>query len=898
MRRRRNWLRGIATALSVLAGGAVAASATLPDSGVWVADPEEQFLLDVTIRQTRLGDGVRAYATPEGTCVLFGDFVTTLDLPIQVDLAKSTASGWAFHEENALHVDRNAATVKYHAGSEPLAPEAIRETPEGWCVDTTALGRWLGIAVKPVLSGSALVLQSKAKLPVELAIERQKRAAQIKPAKFDLKSLPQVRLPYRMWRAPALDFVVNAGVTYRAHDGVKVDRQSSVYAAGELAHLSYDAQISTDIRGKPSAIRVHAFRSDPEGGLLGPLKATHYGFGDVGGFDSRLTGMSVSGRGAVLTNRPLFAQTAFDRTRFEGELPSGWDAEIYRNGELLAFAKPNPSGRYVFEDVQLLYGENEVNIVLYGPQGQVRSRTEFVNVGQDNVPPGQTWYWAGANQPGRDMINLKKSDHSALPRAQAAVSVEHGIDERMSVGVLARTMLLDDERVTFVEGTVRRSVGAALVEVAAAGETSGGKAVRAQVLTKIGSVNVSAEAIAASAFHLRGEPAVTRKEVNLAIDAPIRIGRTVIPAHTNVSLRDEGRLGRSLEAAARLNAQIDRFNLAADLSYRKQLPNSGPAPPPDIIAGVIGAGRIGAVRVRGGAHWDVSPESRLRSIELTGYWSASDTVDWEAGAIWEGSAKRGIARVSHIRRFDALSLALTGEAATDGSVAVGLNVNFSLDPGHGFSMSRQPLANAGSIHARVYRDLNDNGARDPGEPFEKGALIAAGRRLSEKATDSEGTVLVGGLTPFLPTTVGIDESSLSDPMLVPKQALQVVVPRPGVPAEVEIGLSVGGDIEGALVKSGGLGLEGADVELIDASGKVVAVARTDLDGFFLFERVLYGTYRLRLTSETAVALGIPRDLSVTAVVNGGQPVARLGSIPIAAQRIAALDPGKGPTGSP
>ena len=35
-----------------------------------------QFLLDVHLRSLRLGDGVRAYQTPEGTCVVFGDFLT------------------------------------------------------------------------------------------------------------------------------------------------------------------------------------------------------------------------------------------------------------------------------------------------------------------------------------------------------------------------------------------------------------------------------------------------------------------------------------------------------------------------------------------------------------------------------------------------------------------------------------------------------------------------------------------------------------------------------------------------------------------------------------------------------------------------------------------------------
>ena len=51
----------------------------------------------------------------------------------------------------------------------------------------------------------------------------------------------------------------------------------------------------------------------------------------------------------------------------------------------------------------------------------------------------------------------------------------------------------------------------------------------------------------------------------------------------------------------------------------------------------------------------------------------------------------------------------------------------------------------------------------------------------------------------------------------------MVVPRPGVAAEIEIGLVGAGDIEGVLVKDDGSGFEGLDVELVDASGKVVAI---------------------------------------------------------------------------
>ena len=881
MARTGKWLGKAAALTAAACLTTMGAGAATPIGDGWAADPDEQFLLDVKLRQYRLGDGVRAYNTPEGTCVVFGDFLVTLDVPMKIDLTARKASGWAFKESNSISIDVAAGKVEYAGSSEALARGTIRETPEGWCVDSAALGRWFGLGVKPLTSGSVLVLESEAKLPVELAIERTNRAGSLHKAKFDMSTLPQVRLPYRMWRPPALDFVVSAGMTYRADNGVRVDRRTSVYAAGEIAHLSYDAQLATDQKGMPASLRMRAFRSDPDGQLLGPLQATHFGFGDVASLATRLSGSATTGRGAVVTNRPLVNPTSFDRTRFEGELPSGWDAELYRNGQLLAFARGDDRQRYVFDDVQLLYGENQFTIVLYGPQGQVRTRDELINVGQDNVPPGETWYWAGVNQPGRDLVALHQPQLSPFePRAQAAVSVEHGLDERTSAGVLARSMLLEDERVTFVEGSVRRSIGSALVEVGLARESSGGTAARAQLLAKFGSVNVSAEAVAANDFHLRGGRRTTVRDVRLAVDAPIRLGRTVIPAHADVQYTARPDGSSQLDAAARLSASIERFNLAAGVKYRQQYLANGPAPPPDVVADLIGTGRIGDVRVRGTTSFEVSPESRLRSAEISAYWSASDTADWEGALAYDGPQNRARARLSHIRRFSSMALAVTGEAASDGSVAVGFNLNFSLDPSRGLSLSRLPLAGAGSVRARVYRDLNDNGAADPGEPFEKGALVLAGSTAADKPTDSKGAVTIAGLTTYSPITVGIDQSSLSDPMLAPRKAVQVVVPRPGVAAEVEIGLVGAGDVEGAIVKNGGLGFEGLDLELVDSTGTVVATARTDYDGYFLFERAPYGTYSVRIAQKSAKAASVPQELSVSATVTDKQPVVRLGTIAV------------------
>lgn len=893
MGRIRNQGRSALLLLALASAGAIGAPASAPVDSQWVADPDDQFLLDVRIRQLRLGEGVRAYPTPEGTCVVFGDFLATLDVPMRIDLDAEQASGWAFKESNRIEIDRRAGTVRYGLQAEEFARKAVRDVPEGWCADTEALGRWFGIKVVPRTSGSALFLESEAKLPVELAVERHKRAAALKhKASLDLSRLPQVRLPYRMWRAPALDFVVSGGVTYRAATGTRVDRRAAVYAAGEIAHLSYNAQLTSDDKGRPQSVRLRAFRSDPDGGLLGPLDATHFEVGDVTAHSSRLLGAGINGRGLAVTNQPLFTPASFDRTRFEGELPAGWDAELYRNGQLLAFAQGGSDQRYSFEDVQLLYGDNQVDIVLYGPQGQIRTRTENVNIGQENVPSGKTWYWAGINQPGRDLLNFNNfASDPNRPKLQATVAAAHGIDTKTSVALLVQAVELEDERLTYVESSVRRSIGRALVEVSAARDDKGGTAARAQLLTKVGGVSLSAEAVVARNFRIEGRERRSLREGRLSADAPIKIGRTIIPAHANVRFSERSDGTSQLEAAMRLSSNINRFNLAGDLRYRRQAASSGTDPPAQLEASVIGSGRIGDVRLRGTGTWELQPEARLKTAELSAYWSASQSADFEAGIAYDASLHVARGRLTHIRRFSTMALSVTGEAASDGALALGFNLNFSLDSSRrGFHLSRQTLANAGAVHARVFRDLNDNGRRDLGEPFEKDALVTTGPRLAEQGTNERGEVLVAGLANYVPVAVGIDTSTLADPMLAPRKALQVVTPRPGVAVDVDIALVGAGDIEGAIVRDGGDGFEGLDVELLDSAGKIVATTRTDFDGFFLFERVAYGRYTLRLTAESARIAKLRQELGASAEVSGDAPVARMGPIRVTPAQQIALSP--------
>jgi len=72
----------------------------------------------------------------------------------------------------------------------------------------------------------------------------------------------------------------------------------------------------------------------------------------------------------------------------------------------------------------------------------------------------------------------------------------------------------------------------------------------------------------------------------------------------------------------------------------------------------------------------------------------------------------------------------------------------------------------------------------------------------------------------------------------------------------------------------------------------VATTRTDFDGFFLFERVAYGHYTIRLATESARVAKVNAALNAAAEISGEAPVARMGAIRVVpAQEIALIPRG-------
>ncbi|MEH6661089.1 MAG: carboxypeptidase-like regulatory domain-containing protein [Parasphingorhabdus sp.] len=851
----------------------------------WEASDDDALLFDLRSGSYRLGDGIRGYKTDSGICVDLADIIIAMDIPLRLDKKSRRATGWIFSESQTLIIDRDSATVQKVNTSKKLLPAQIRDVPEGWCVDVKSLSDWFAVDFIPDLSNALLTIESDTQLPFQRALERKEQAAKIRPRKsFDLSGLPQSSESYKFWRTPSVDAVVAAGGLRDKRSGQKFDLRYELFASGEVGKASFDARLSSDNDGVPESLRVRAYRTDPKGELLGPLQATHFALGDVSTFSTPLVSQSVAGRGALVTNRPIERPDSFDRTSFRGELPSGWDAELYRNGQLLAFAENRSDGRYEFVDVPLLYGQNRFEVVLYGPQGQIRRDVQVIPVGIDSIPPRQTYYWAGIHEAGEDLIRLG----AFLPTRQAGwrggVGLERGINAKTSVAASLFSLQIDGDRHDYLEGSVRRAVGPTLVELSAASNLGSGMAIRGQLLGQLGDSYITAESIWA-----RGDFISDRIEKNaksrhsLAVDHSFKIGSKIVPVHIDAQYetRSDGR--DSLDVTGRMSFNLNRLSLTGELNWEQQYSDFGPDPPDRLGARLLANGRIGKVRLRGEAVYRLAPEKRFEQVNFTGEWRAGERSDWRAELGYDAGLDRGRAGIGIIRRFERFSLTATAEAATDGSIAAGLNLAFSLgpDPRSGkFRFSSNKLANNGQALAIVFHDENGDGIRQPGEPLAENVELTAGQAAALTATDARGRAVIDNLQPFRPVLIGIDSSSLPNPYVQPALPGVVITPRPGIAMTVELPLVSAGEVEGTLMRRGGGTIAGVGMELVDGEGRVVRETQTEFDGFFLFEGVPYGTYTVRIAKLSAQAIQVPVILAARAVVDEDNQVARLGAVTV------------------
>jgi len=898
---RKRHLRALG-AVAIVAAAFGASDGALAQAGRaapgWQANEDDSLLLQPQIGGYKLNNDVRGYYTDRGVCLDLADVIQSLDLPIRLDKKSRRATGWLFAEDQKFTLDRSSNTVQnVNIGSAPVAGD-IYDTPEGWCVDTRALSKWFGVTFTPDTYNSVVRLESDTKLPFMEAIERRTRAARLQPKKqsFDLSQYQQANLEYKVWRTPSVDVVAQAGYRSDTQPDDRTSARVELYAAGEVANVSYNARLATDNNLKPESLRLTAYRYDPAAEMLGPLKATQLAAGDVQTLSGQLTGQTAVGRGGFISNQPLGYRSRFSQTSLRGILPAGWDAELYRNGQLIAFQDDSTDGRYEFLDIDLYYGRNELEVVLYGPQGQVRREKTSFPVGVNNVEPGQAYYWAGALQDDHDLIELGSPEFIRPRKWRWGAGAEYGIDKKTSIALGLQSFYLDGQRRNFAETTLWRTVGPMQLELAAAHEFGAGVVTQSNLLGRIGRFNVAGHALwTHGSFHSEFVAAGLEREFGLNFDTSLRLGRLSVPiqAGGRRARYEDGSRVTNLLMQASITTRL--LALSAQIDHEKR---ETPGPGGDFdrtTFRLLANSRIGRLRLRGNADFELEGfEKGFESARLLAETGLTDRSDLAAEVEYFARYDKTRFSLGYSHRFDRFALRSNASVDTMGEFGANVALSFSFGPdptGGGIRFSETKLARTGLAAVTVFRDENGDGRRSPDEPLLQDVGVEAGMRRTDAVTGENGTAIVEGLTPYLPVLVGIDESTLEDPFLAPSSAGIVVTPRPGIAAKIELAITPSGEVEGVLLGLSGTELGGVSLELVDRSGRVAATAVSEFDGFFLFQRVPYGEYRLRIATDSAKALDANQALGGPLIVNRDEDIARLGAVRIEASRTAVASAG-------
>ena len=411
--------------------------------------PENLLILDARYKNTLLSSGMTAYGDNNRVLIPLGEITRIIDFNIQVDAESKTAKGWFISEDRQFSLDlsRGDAVID---GKQVKIPEGMTGRADGEIyVDGQVLGKWFPVDFNYDFYAQTLKIDPREPLPFQSRSERENRRGEVMETDENGTILPRKESRYNLLEFPVVDISLQgdheSGKARESENGFS--GEFSVLARGDVGKMSADIFFAGDDENGLNNSRITLERGDPEGNLLGPMNATYVAIGDVQVPSFPIISSGQNETGGTIGNQALNQTRDFDTTRFEGDLPPGWDVEIYRNGNLVGSQRVGADGRYDFKEVDLFYGKNDFELIFYGPQGQKRTQTKSINVGSEMLRKGEGEYHLSVTSKDSTLVDpnpeFKTLDQDSL---RMVGQYEYGVNEQLSLSGGVISQQINNER--------------------------------------------------------------------------------------------------------------------------------------------------------------------------------------------------------------------------------------------------------------------------------------------------------------------------------------------------------------------------------------------------------------------------------------------------------------------
>jgi hypothetical protein len=809
-------------------------------------------LFEVRLGDQLLSDAVTAYQIGNDIYLPLGEMARMLTLAVGVTPGEGRASGYILSETRGFSLDVPQRELVIAGQRSALDRSQVKLQADEIYVASRQLARWLPVDFDIDMPSLIVRVRPREQLPLQARLARNQRGQQAgRPGGHVDPGYPRMASPYALADAPFID--QTASVSFdKSRQGRTAESAYTGYLTADLLGLEAALYLSRNRHDPSAGVRLTLGRNAPDAGLLGPLEARSALVGSVPvpGV-ANISTNSATGNGLALSNRPLDRPTRFDTHSLQGDLPPGWDVELYYNNALIGFQQSRPDGKYSFDDLPLAYGPNEFRLVFHGPLGQLRVERQSFLLEQSAVPAGTLYYDFASH---RDQYG----------RERATAQFDWGLNDYLGASAsLLRLPVLGQEQnyaALGLRGYLQSFIlNADLAQQNKDGDKPGRMA-DLGIKTRIGNTSLSASRIRLDNFTSEwftpvNDPVRTRDE--LRADAVLPGGPGLV-FPLSLQLRRDRLASGATDFDATGRVSVYSNGLAASNSTRWQSLGGR-----KIIDGLLQLSRrVAGIGLSGQLQYTLQPGRRLDSLALAADRYFADGLVGNLQLVHSFDQHDDRVAAALNKSLGSFGLGVNAFYTNHHEVGAGLQffMAMGLEPRtRRLLTDAQPMANTGGASVRVFLDKNLNGVMDADEEAIKGVGFTVNGGNNLVRTGADGIAYLGRLPSHQHIDLAVDPDTLEDPQWQPRQKGVRLVPRPGKVSQVDFAVSTTGEVDGTvylLDKGAKQPVGDLKLELVDGERKVVASMRTAADGYYVITGIFPGDYLLRIDPAQLKRLGL------------------------------------------
>lgn len=798
------------------------------DLGILVG---EELILEVHVGKYYIGD-IIALKQEQGAFIGLQSFADAVRFPIGVDITTGSAEGWFLRESNRFSLAIADGKLDVVIKEELLTHGAAGyQLTDDIYLDVTLLEQWFGIRTEFDFGQSKVELFTDKTLPFLEEIERERRLVN----NFNLASKPLKNNDYQAWSQPNATIRTN----YFNRDG-ESNFSSSIDGSNDILYhrsqYSLNINDDADINGFLQFDKNLALIKESDE-VLG---ISSYKFGDI----IVATNGAKSGVGFEITNKTNQFYSDSDTIIVEGAIPEGWDVELYQNGTLINRIVDVTGGRYLFENVNLFYGENRIKTVLYGPEGQIREDEKLYRIDENK---SDNAYSLSLQKVGDQLFNDSASGEQYNLGANLSTKAIFNHPVNFSAEII------DDKEADDLTQIYRASTSFRLFDDNLLGLSYSETVDKERSLSTSFNTSLLGQGINFN-VGFTDNFAVEQERIDsrLSIAGSIYQGtgwginhQTSVVYNENPTGDDDARVNNSLTFYQGRFVFNNRIFWTGLLSEDNKRAGGSAAFATSWLGGSL----------RGGLNYTIRPESELDSIDISFNKHFYDKYNVNTSLAYQLDDDSTTARttLSWFENYFRLNSSISYNTNSGYFFGLTAQVAFGVNPlNNDLFLSKYSLSSTGNQIVRVFEDRNFNGIYDGKDVLVEGATVKLVQFNKKKDTNTKGIAMFNGL-PEGHSDLVVDPTSIVDPLLKPAIDGLSVKPRKGSLAAIDYPLVRVAELEGYVRARNASGLEspatGLNVNVVNEQGLVVASGATSFDGYYFITNLLPGNYTVKFDGE-------------------------------------------------